>query len=214
MAGVDRKFNVYVEFHGQVYGQPTFSQLIYYGPNAISSANSGTVCAAVYADMWPDLKALLSDGYTLNTIQAIIYQDPPSLNKPRFIQVVNEVGSVGGDGLPPHATANMYKIPDNDTIYPDVTPLFNLGRTGWAGVPEGAQVDGLLTDTAVSNFAAAFENFEELNVTFGGTPYTFPLGIIRHQNTISPGFNNPITKVDVAETYCDQRVGTQNSRKY
>jgi len=214
MAGAARNFNVYVEFHGQVLGETTFTQLIYFQDDAIAAADSGVVAEAVYNTLWPAIQPLLSEHYILNSIQTIIYQTPDSLNRPRYIKVVNEPGDVTGEALPPYATVVMLKNPDNTTLYPGTEQNMRQGRTGWAGVPESKNDNGLLTDAALVDYNAAFETFETLDVTFGGTPYTFPLGIIRQQNTLAPGYDNPIAKVDVLETLAGQRLGTQNSRKY
>lgn len=197
--------NLELEFHGSIFGQVVFTQLEFHRESAVPVFSAEDICSYAYSVYWDAMQPILSDKYTLNEIRARVYQVPSSANIPEFVLAVGEDGAVAGDCLPPFVTVVMVKVPDNTTIFPVASQEFRNGRTSFSGIPEGQQDNGLLNSAAIGSWNNVFELLEDITITVGGTPYTWTLGLERGEVT-------PV-KVLIGETYCRQKLGTQNTRK-
>lgn len=197
--------NLEVEFIGAISGVPTFTQLEYHRETTVPIHSAETPATFVKNEWWNNIKTLLSDRFLCTEIRVRIKQNPESLTIPEYVLGVNETGSVASDSLPPYATVVMVKVPDNTTIQPVGATPFKNGRTSWSGIPEGQQDNGLLNSAAIGSWNTVFELLESITYDIGGTSYTWTLGLERGE--VSP------PKVLIAETYCRQKLGTQNTRK-
>lgn len=194
---------------GTLFGEKVVNRLVYAHDDFQSNASSGAMADEFYSDVWSVWKPLVHASFTLNTIEATIYQTPSSGNKPSYKKFVNEQGTITAtDALPSYVTLGLTKMPDNTTKEPSSTDDFRRGYWRISGLAEGQVAFGLVTSAAMTAFNALAEAVEELVVDFGSGDRTYRLMIDRFQ----VGGNNPM--VQVAEVLVPYKVGSQNTRKF
>lgn len=197
--------NAEVVLVGQIAGQICYTQLEYHRETVVPAFSAQALCDYAYNNWWDGhLKGLVSDQFTLLEIRAKCIQSPgPQI--PEYVRGVGEQGDISGDVMPAFVTVVMVKVPDNSTKYPTTTEDFRNGRASFSGLPEADCNAGMINSSPRAAWDSFFEALETLSVTVGGTPYPFTLGLERGE--VSP------PKCLVAETYCRQKLGTQNTRK-
>lgn len=203
---------------GTQAGQSCDNRFIYYQDTDIPGLTSQQLAEAFYDDVWTaEWKTLVTDDFTLLEIQASTFQSDQANNSPLYIRGVNETGEVVDQSLGPNIVINQFWVPDNDELYPTDVEIFKKGRTGFSGIPENAQDDGLVTDTAMLDWNALGEAIRELTVTVSGTPHGLPLALTRQpQPNADPPILYPYNeqpRVPILTSYTGQKLGTRNSRK-
>lgn len=199
-------------FDGTVMGEAYEPMLVYFSEDTFTGNGSGAIADLFVSQLWGAMKPLVSNRFRMNSITC--YQGTiGSLVTYTTTRYVDEVGDVTtSECLPSFVSAKMIKVPDNDNAVPNpVSPPFRNGLFGVAGIPE-EQVDGnLLTDAALGDWDTAFEDFEEVVPTIGGSPKTFRLGMQRFELGGVPVSTQTYTTV--LEVSARQSIGTNNSRK-
>ena len=198
----------HIELNGLQAGEPTTTRLEYGQESTFSAASSKAGADWFYSNSWPLIKAMLHQNFRLIEIRAQ-YHDGAGGTKPFYTRVVDEPGDIDtGDSLGPNLVVRMYKVPENDAIWPTSAEPFEGGMTRWSGIPEADQNNGLLSDTAVDDWNDVFEGLETLEPTISGSPVTFFMVMLRKS-----ALGVTVAYAPVIETYCGQTLGTQNTRK-
>lgn len=198
--------NVDIILRGLLGGQVCENHLEYHAEAAVSGIYAHEIAQEAFNTIWAVLKEAVSEEYTLLQITAITtdsFIGGGTSNS--WILDCNVPGEAVGDVLPPHVTARIVKVVNNGTIDPVDAEHFKNGFTGFSGVIEGHQNNGILNSTGLTAWQLVADSLMSLSITIGGTPYTWDLGMER-------GELNPV-KALVFECQASQRLGSRNSRK-
>lgn len=202
-----------IQLSGSIFGEEFKPNLRYFSEATFSENGSGALADLFVSQCWGAVKPLISNRFRLDSV-TVIQGTIGSLIYHTTTRYVDEVGDEEvSESLPSFVSVKMIKIPDNENAVgiPPGTPFRN-GLFGWPGLPE-ASVDGnLLTDAAYDDWQTAWEAFEELNPTIGGSPRLFKLGMQRFESGGVP-VSTPMYTMCL-EVECRQAVGSNNTRKF
>lgn len=123
------------------------------------------LAAAIIEDLWPSLKACLSDDCTLQSIA--VKRIDPTLGGTTFVPVI-EPGSVGQDTLPPNGCLVV-------TLYTNTLTKRGRGRMFISGIPDTFINQGRLNNADATVFVTFLDLL--LSAIQGGAGATFHAAI-------------------------------------
>lgn len=203
---------IYVTMRGHI-GSSVCDTPLWYSTDVFEPAiTSSSVVTAFIAEVWTaQMRALISNQFTLDSVECYIFSDLPGGSSPLHIGIVNEAGTNADESLPPYVTLNLTKLPNNATRDPITASAFSPGFVGFSGIPEISQNRGLLTGIATTNWQAVADALWQL-APASITPRLITLGMYRFPDEDYP-FLLP-GKVLTEGLLVKQKLGSRNSRKY
>jgi len=204
-----------IEMKGTIYGVPTvykqraFTEILQPNPQAID------VYTEVRAQWWDALKPLVSEAFTMLSIQVIAGTiDSPTYTT--YEGYVNEQGLVStSDSAVSWLAVNLTRYPDNTKLFATYADPgdFRNGRVGIAGVPEIDIEGNFLTDDALPIWEDVAQSWKVLTTAYGGSTPNAYTGMQRWVYAGDPPAFVGVAYTIVEDMHVSQKLGSRVGRK-